>query len=363
MTAQQYITKMKGYASELATAGKIVDDDELKDYIMNGLDGSYNGFVAALKIVPSTTLNDMCSQLLSYENREAMLSTTGQASGSFMSSVNAAPRVPNPVYGGGPPRPSAQAPYMPPPAPTPYMPSPAPAPYMPPHHFQQYQPGPPQYMQYPPAPYMPPFQQQFAPPPYMQPYMPPQQQQRPPRPPQQPPQQQRPPRQDRRPKGGRKDRRATPWQDGVFCQICKKEGHPADECWWRYGDDDDEDKPPKETKGAYGVDTNWYIDTGATNHVTGQLNKLNVHEPYQGRDQVHNASGQGMDIAHIGHSSLHTLLGFGANNKKIIAYATLNMPKDLSISNVVTVGVSDMYPRRPKCRDYAPAQALMMKTT
>jgi histone deacetylase 1/2 len=161
-------------------------------------------------------------------------------------------------------------------------------------------------MQYPPAPYMPPFQQQFAPPPYMQPYMPPQQQQRPPRPPQQPPQQQRPPRQDRRPKGGRKDRRATPWQDGVFCQICKKEGHPADECWWRYGDDDDEDKPPKETKGAYGVDTNWYIDTGATNHVTGQLNKLNVHEPYQGRDQVHNASGQGMDIAHIGHSVLHT---------------------------------------------------------
>jgi hypothetical protein len=37
-------------------------------------------------------------------------------------------------------------------------------------------------------------------------------------------------------------------------------------CWWRYGDDED---PPKETKGAYGVDTNWYIDTGATHHITG----------------------------------------------------------------------------------------------
>ena len=61
MTAEQYITKMKGFASELATAGKIVDDDELKDYIMNGLDSSYNGFVAALKVVPSTFLNDMCS--------------------------------------------------------------------------------------------------------------------------------------------------------------------------------------------------------------------------------------------------------------------------------------------------------------
>jgi hypothetical protein len=43
---------MKGFASELATAGKTVDDDELKDYMMNGLDGSYNGFVASLKVVP-----------------------------------------------------------------------------------------------------------------------------------------------------------------------------------------------------------------------------------------------------------------------------------------------------------------------
>jgi hypothetical protein len=37
MTAQHYISKMKGYASKLAAARKIVDDDELKDYIMNGL--------------------------------------------------------------------------------------------------------------------------------------------------------------------------------------------------------------------------------------------------------------------------------------------------------------------------------------
>jgi hypothetical protein len=43
--------------------------------------------------------------------------------------------------------------------------------------------------------------------------------------------------------------------------------------------------------------------------------------------------------------------------------ATLNMPKDLSISNVVVVGVSDTYPHRPKNGDYVPTQALMMKTT
>jgi hypothetical protein len=93
---------------------------------------------------------------------------------------------------------------------------------------------------------------------------------------------------------------------GVLCQICKKEGHPANECWWRYGDDNDDDDAPHEHKGAYGVNTNWVLDTGATNHVAGQLNKLQVHESYQGQDQIHNASEQGMEVANIGHSVLHT---------------------------------------------------------
>jgi hypothetical protein len=35
--------------------------------------------------------------------------------------------------------------------------------------------------------------------------------------------------------------------------------------------------------------------------------------------------------------ALITLLGFGANNKKIMCYATLNMTKDLSTSNAVLV--------------------------
>jgi tartrate dehydratase alpha subunit/fumarate hydratase class I-like protein len=33
------------------------------------------------------------------------------------------------------------------------------------------------------------------------------------------------------------------------------------------------------------------------------------------------------------------MLGFGSNNKKKIGYTNVNMPKDLSISNAVTVGV------------------------
>lgn len=53
------------------------------------------------------------------------------------------------------------------------------------------------------------------------------------------------------------------------------------------------------------LDTNWYIDTGATDHVTGELDKLTMKEKYNGGEQIHTASGAGMDISHIGHAIVH----------------------------------------------------------
>jgi hypothetical protein len=178
MTAQQYITKMKGYDSELAATGKPVDDEELKDYIMNGLDGSFNNLVAAINAVPSTSLNDMCSQILSCETRDQMLQTSGQAAPtSFMSLVNVVARQPNP-YGGGfarPPQPAYAPPqqpvYAPPPQPT-YVPQP-PSPYAPPYMQQPYMHP---YAPYPqPMPYNPPIFP-HPPPPVNRPIRPPQQQ-------------------------------------------------------------------------------------------------------------------------------------------------------------------------------------------
>jgi hypothetical protein len=54
------------------------------------------------------------------------------------------------------------------------------------------------------------------------------------------------------------------------------------------------------------VDTNWYADTGATDHITSELEKLQVRDKYNGGDQIHTASGTGMDISHIGHTTVHT---------------------------------------------------------
>ncbi|KAK1619343.1 hypothetical protein QYE76_024860 [Lolium multiflorum] len=76
-------------------------------------------------------------------------------------------------------------------------------------------------------------------------------------------------------------------------------GHPASDCWWRYKDDDTDD----DTNGgrgkksahvaSYGVDSNWYSDTGATDHITSQLNKLTTSDKYKGQDRVHTANGNG----------------------------------------------------------------------
>jgi hypothetical protein len=56
---------------------------------------------------------------------------------------------------------------------------------------------------------------------------------------------------------------------------------------------------------AYGIDTIWHLDSGSTDHITGALNKLTVHDKYNRCDRVHTADGNGMHISHIGHSVLH----------------------------------------------------------
>jgi hypothetical protein len=104
-------------------------------------------------------------------------------------------------------------------------------------------------------------------------------------------------------------RAPTPYVD-ITCQICKIHGHSAHDCWWRNQDnsdsDDDRNDKEKGAHAAYKIDTNWYTDSGATHHLTGELNKLSVHERYKGHDRVHTAEGTGMSISHIGNSVLHT---------------------------------------------------------
>jgi hypothetical protein len=48
------------------------------------------------------------------------------------------------------------------------------------------------------------------------------------------------------------------------------------------------------------------VDFGATDHITGELEKLSIRNKYQGGDQIHTVSGTGMDISFIGQTTFPT---------------------------------------------------------
>lgn len=92
------------------------------------------------------------------------------------------------------------------------------------------------------------------------------------------------------------------------CQICGKKGHKAPRCWYRM--DQSYQGAPRSAAVAstpsYKIDTDWYADTGATDHITSDLDCLAVRERYQGNDKVQVGNGQGLHIAHIGKSFINT---------------------------------------------------------
>jgi hypothetical protein len=59
------------------------------------------------------------------------------------------------------------------------------------------------------------------------------------------------------------------------------------------------------TTHSYKVDSNRYSDTGATDHITSDLDCLGVRERYNGSDQVQVGNGVGLRILHSGHSLIN----------------------------------------------------------
>ena len=51
---------------------------------------------------------------------------------------------------------------------------------------------------------------------------------------------------------------------------------------------------------------NWILDSGATHHITSDLNNLSLHQPYTGGEDVMIADGSGLQIANTGPALLST---------------------------------------------------------
>jgi hypothetical protein len=89
MSADEYFTKMKSYASELNALGKTVEDDEIVSYVLGDLDKKhYNALITTVNGNPATSLDDLYDQLYAYDMRN----DEAEDSGSFSSTANIARR-------------------------------------------------------------------------------------------------------------------------------------------------------------------------------------------------------------------------------------------------------------------------------
>jgi hypothetical protein len=122
-------------------------------------------------------------------------------------------------------------------------------------------------------------------------------------------------------------------QSHPHCQVCFKIGHTAANCWYRY---DEVYVPNSRMAGmasASTTDSNWYLDLGATDHITIELEKLTMHETYHGNDKIRAANGAGMDITHVGKAilsapsrtlRLNNVLHVPNSHKQLDSVGTLN---------------------------------------
>ncbi|KAK1662393.1 hypothetical protein QYE76_050552 [Lolium multiflorum] len=94
------------------------------------------------------------------------------------------------------------------------------------------------------------------------------------------------------------------------CQLCGLDNHIASRCHRRFKQDflgignngkgNDKQAAAAVTGQEHGytpsypIDSSWYMDTGATNHLTSEMSKLSTQEPYRGHDQVRTANGAGI---------------------------------------------------------------------
>lgn len=87
------------------------------------------------------------------------------------------------------------------------------------------------------------------------------------------------------------------------CQVCGKMGHVALKCYHCFDHSyqmEDNHVAAFASNQSYSVDTNWYSDTGATDHITNDLDRLTMRERYHGNEQIRIASGPGSSILHVG---------------------------------------------------------------
>jgi hypothetical protein len=90
------------------------------------------------------------------------------------------------------------------------------------------------------------------------------------------------------------------------CQVCLKIDHTAKKRRYQYEEDSSFEPRTTALASSGAIDNNWYTNFGATDHITGNLDKLTMHDPYCNTDQIHTSNRSGMDNTCVGNSIIPT---------------------------------------------------------
>lgn len=77
--------------------------------------------------------------------------------------------------------------------------------------------------------------------------------------------------------------------NGPLCQIYGKPNHDSLQCYHRFNlsyQADDHVKQAATVTSRYSIDPNWYVDTGATDHITNGLERLTTKDRYTGSEAI-----------------------------------------------------------------------------
>lgn len=104
------------------------------------------------------------------------------------------------------------------------------------------------------------------------------------------------------------------------CQVCGKAGHMAWQCFHRFNHQfvspfaqgsTSQPRPSQPMQAMMAsqyhqpYENSWYVDTGATNHITADVNHLGAPSEYHGSEHIHLANGSGINISHVGSAMVH----------------------------------------------------------
>jgi hypothetical protein len=89
-TTTQYFAAVKTITDELATVGRQMEEDEIIEYLLAGLDDTYNPLFAAIGINPDLKIfvSELYSQVTLYDNRMTLLLGTDDIGSSSVNSAS-----------------------------------------------------------------------------------------------------------------------------------------------------------------------------------------------------------------------------------------------------------------------------------